>query len=81
MCGNLQSLLLRLNFILFCMIPADFSVVWAHVHAPLKHVIYKCKNHIDSNLENFQNVYLICTEYIYTYTSLTFLLIISLCYT
>lgn len=28
-------------------------------------MIYKYKDHIDSNLENFQTVYLIYTEYIY----------------
>lgn len=74
-CGNLQSVLLRLNLILFFVILADFSVAWAHAHAPLKHMIYKYKNHVDSNVENFQNVYLIYTEYIYIHTSLTFLLL------
>lgn len=60
-CGNLQSLLLRLNLILFHRIFTDFSVV----HTSLKHMIYKCKNHVDSNAENFQNVCLIYTEYVY----------------
>lgn len=74
LCGNMQSLLLRLNLILFCMILADFLLL-GHMCIDHKHMIYKYKNHVDSNVENFQNVYLIYIEYVYIYTSLTFLLL------
>lgn len=71
--GNVHSLLLRLDLVLFCMILANLSVAGVCVYTPHKHTTYKYINYVYSDIEDVKMlIEFILNAYMYTYH--TFLL-------